>query len=98
MVGLLERSGIGELGSVSPASTFMLVVQLHVVRRGHGDLFFILHSVYWLTVVQNFSSTGMTQIICLLYCLVLYGYKLVAISLDTNGCSTLLFTTQLYIK
>ena len=49
-----------------------------------------------LTVVQNFSSTSMTQIVCLLCSLVLYGYKLVAISLDTNGCSALFFTKKLH--
>ena len=44
-----------------------------------------LHSVYcWLLY---FSSTGMTRIICLLCCLVLWGYMLVAVSLDTNSCS-----------
>ena len=37
--GFVVRLVVGELGSVSPASTFVRVVQL--VCRGHEDLFFI---------------------------------------------------------
>ena len=53
-----------------------------VVAMGTYSSFSVL-----LTVVQNFSSTGMTQIICPLCCLVLWGYKLVVVSLDTNSSS-----------
>ena len=85
---------VGELGSVSPASTFTRVNSTSLLwPQGPISSFSVL-----LTVVQNFSSTGVTQIICLLCSLVLYEYKLVAISLDMNGCSALFFMTKLYIE
>ena len=51
-----------------------------------------------LAVVQDFNSAGMTRIICLLCCFVLWGCMLVAVSLDMNIYSALFFTRKLYIE